>query len=69
MVVRINADQGIAAEFFNQSLEAAGYSVDLSEANEEGWLIEFSRDGAKGTIDLTTPLLGISQAIIRFNVP
>jgi hypothetical protein len=69
VIVRINAEQGLTAQFFDQALVASGFSVDRSAAEENLWLIEFSRDEAKGTIEITEPALGISQAVIRYNVP
>lgn len=69
LVVRINSDQGVAAEYFNQNLPAAGFSVDKSEENGDAWSIEFSDGNGKGTIDISTPTTGISQAVIRYNVP
>ena len=69
VVLRVNAEQGIAVEFFNQALSQAGFTVDRSEADASGWLIEFSRDGEKGTIGVSAAQESISQAIIRYNVP
>jgi hypothetical protein len=69
VIVRINAEQGLTAQFFDQALVASGFSVDRSAAEENLWLIEFSRDEAKGTIEITEPARGISQAVIRYNVP
>ena len=69
VIVRISAEPGISAEFFNQSLAAGGFAVDRSEADGAGWAIEFSLGSAKGTIDLTEPVQGITQAVVRYNVP
>lgn len=69
VIVRISAEQGIAAEFFSQGLAQNGFTVERSEADGEGWAIEFSDDAAKGTIDVTEPVEGVSQAVIRYNVP
>ena len=68
-VVRISAELGITAEYFNQALPQGDFSVDRSEAVDGGWDIEFSKGEAKGTIDLTEPVPGISQAVVRYNVP
>jgi len=69
VIIRAGSEQGVMAEFFNQSLDEAGFSIDLSEANGNAWLIEFSQGDARGTIDVSTPAVGISQAVIRYNVP
>lgn len=69
VIARINSEQGVTAEFFNQNLGESGFSVDLSEAKGDAWLIEFSDGDVRGTIDISTPTPGISEAIIRFNVP
>jgi len=69
VVVRVSAAMGITAAYFEQSLPGAGFTVDTSAADGAGWLIEYRADGAKGTIDLTEPQQGITQALVRFNVP
>lgn len=69
VVVRVGAAIGITATYFEQSLPGAGFTVDSSAADGTGWLIQYSADGAKGTIDLTEPQQGITQAIVHFNVP
>lgn len=69
VIVRISAELGITAEYFNQSLPLSGFTVDASEASGAGWAISFSNDEARGTIDLTEPVPGISQAVVRYNVP
>jgi hypothetical protein len=69
VVVRVSAGMGISAEFFNQGLAQAGYSVDRSEADGAGWVIEFSKDSTRGSLDITEPVEGISQAILRWNLP
>ena len=69
VVIRINAEQGSVAEFFNQGLPNGGFTVDRSEAVDKAWVIEFSDDAAKGTLDITEPQQGISQAVLRYDVP
>jgi hypothetical protein len=69
VVVRVSAEQGITAEFFSQGLNQNGFTVDRSEAEGENWVIEFSTDTSKGTIDVSEPVEGISQAIVRYNLP
>lgn len=69
LVARVNAEMGVTAQFFDKSLIAAGFTVDSSVARERLWLIEFSKDGARGTIDISESPEGISQAVIRYNVP
>lgn len=69
-IIRIGADIGLTAEFFAQALEQAGFTVASSAAVDDGgWLIEFADGESPGTIELTEPLEGISQAVLRFNVP
>jgi hypothetical protein len=69
VIARISANLGTTAEFFDQGLVEAGFAVDSSAGDDKLWVIEFSRDGAKGTIDITEPTEGVSQAVIRYNVP
>ena len=69
VLVRISAELGVTAAFFEQSLGEADITVDTSTGEEDGWLIEFSKDGTRGTIDINEPQEGISQAVIRYNVP
>ena len=69
VIVRISAELGISAEYFNQTLPQSGFEVSGSEAVGDGWVIEFTMGSTRGTIDLTEPVSGISQAVIRYNVP
>ncbi len=69
VIVRISAEQGITTQFFEQGLRQAGFEVDNSAAVAEGWTIEFNLDGTKGAIDITEPVEGISQAVVRYNLP
>ncbi len=69
VIVRISAELGISAEYFNQTLPQSGFDVSSSEAVGDGWVIEFTMGSTRGTIDLTEPVSGISQAVIRYNVP
>ncbi|MCP3997586.1 MAG: hypothetical protein GY722_21365 [bacterium] len=69
VVIRVSAVQGVTAQFFNQSLPEEGFTVDRSEADGNGWVIDFSDGDAKGTLDITEPQEGISQAVLRFDVP
>jgi hypothetical protein len=70
VILRISAELGISAEFFNQGLAQAGFTVAASAADAAGgWMIEFSDASSKGTIELTEPVEGISQAVVRYNVP
>jgi hypothetical protein len=69
VVVRVGAEQGVTAEYFNEALSQAGFTVDQSAADGEHWLIEFSDDSAKGTIDISTAVQGVAQAVVRYNVP
>ena len=69
VVTRINAERGVAAQFFDQSLSQAAFTVESSAAQDTIWVIEFNKDGVKGTIEISEPAQGISQAVIRYNVP
>lgn len=69
VVLRINAELGITAQFFEQNLEQGGFEVGSSGDNAGNWDIEFNLDGVKGTIDISEPQEGISQAVVRYNVP
>ena len=69
VVIRVSAEIGLTAEYFGQGLEQAGFTVGLSEQSSDGWVIEFARESTKGTLDITEPLEGISQVVLRYNVP
>lgn len=70
VVIRVGAEQGVAAEYFNQALSQAGFSVDKSAADDNGhWLIEYSDESARGTIDISRATDGVSQAVVRYNLP
>lgn len=69
VIVRMSAEATLAVAYFEQELPKAGFTVDSSADDEGSWLIEFSIDGELGTIDVSEPVGGISQAVIRHNVP
>jgi hypothetical protein len=69
VVIRVSAELGVTVQFFDQALSAAGFAVDNSAADGDGWIIEFGVDDTRGSIDITEPLEGISQAVVRYNVP
>ena len=69
VIVRVNADSGTVAEFFDQELLQAGFNVTGSSDEGDVRLFEFSQASAKGTIDISEPQPGISQAVVRYNVP
>lgn len=69
VVVRVGADPAITMRFFVQELAEAGFNVDGSSDEDGISLIQFSAADAKGTIDITEPQPGISQAVVRYNVP
>jgi hypothetical protein len=69
VVIRVGAVQGVTAEFFGQNLAAAGFTIDSSGDSDGTWIIEFRHDEARGTIDITEPEQGISQVVVRYNVP
>lgn len=69
VVVRVGAEQIVTARFFEQALVQNGFEVDSSADDAGTWVIEFNSDGTKGTIDIAEPLEGVSQAVVRYNVP
>lgn len=70
VIIRLSAEIGVAAEFFNQGLEQAGFTVESSVAEADGgWRIEFLDGDTPATIELTQSQAGISQAVLRYNVP
>ncbi len=69
VVMRVNAPPSVTAQFFDVELQNAGFAVDDVAEVETGWTIAFNDEGNKGTIDITEPLEGLSQAVVRFNVP
>jgi len=69
VVIRVGSELGAAADYFNQALSQAGFTVDKSEADGERWLIEFSDASARGTIEISKAASGISDAVVRYNVP
>jgi hypothetical protein len=69
VVVRVSAEKAVTARFFEQALVQNGFEVESSADDAGTWVIEFNTDGTKGTIDITEPLEGVSQAVVRYNVP
>lgn len=69
VIIRVAAELGVTAQFFEQGLEQNGFVVDNSGEGDGHWDIEFNLDGVKGTIDITEPQDAISQAVVRYNVP
>lgn len=69
VVVRLGAGQVVTAKFFEQALAQNAFEVDSSADDGGTWVIEFNRDGARGTIAIAEPLEGISQAVVRYNLP
>ncbi len=69
VIVRLNAERALAAAYFDQELPKAGFAVDKSADDNGLWLIEYSIDGVNGTIEISEPVEGIAQAVIRHNVP
>jgi hypothetical protein len=70
VVLRINAGLDLSVQFFDQGLAQAGFSVASSLADDSDvWLIEYSDSSAKGTILFTESVEGITDAVVRHNVP
>ncbi len=69
VVIRVSAERGVTAQFFDQGLTSGGFIVDRSEDAGDAWEIDFSRDATKGTLEITEPTEGISQVVLRYNVP
>ncbi|MDJ0953593.1 MAG: hypothetical protein QNJ81_07935 [Acidimicrobiia bacterium] len=69
VVIRVSAARGVTAQFFDQGLASGGFVVDRSQDEDGRWLIDFSRDATKGTLVITEPTEGISQVVLRYNVP
>ncbi|MCP4965156.1 MAG: hypothetical protein GY926_07960 [bacterium] len=69
VVVRVSAEQAVTAKFFDQALAQNGFEVESSSDEAGTWVIVFSLDGSKGTIDIGEPVQGISQALVRYNIP
>ncbi len=67
VVIRVSAEQGITSEYYNQALPPAGFDVGRSESTDNGWIIEFTYEGTTGSLDITEPVQGISQVVLRFN--
>ncbi len=69
VIIRLSVERGIAVQFYEQGLEQAGFNVDESADSGDAWEIEFSDSESKGTIEISEPQQGISQALVRWNVP
>ncbi len=69
VVIRVSAERGITVQFFDQGLASGGFTVDRSEEEDGRWVIDFNRDSTKGTLVITEPTEGISQVVLRYNVP
>lgn len=70
VILRINAQLDLSVQFFDQGLAQAGFTVDGSAADDNaGWLIEYSDASGKGTIRFSESAEGITQAVVRHNLP
>ena len=69
VIIRLSAERGIAVQFYEQGLEQAGFNVDSSADGGDIWEIGFSDSESAGTIEISEPQPGISQALVRWNVP
>ena len=70
VILRINADIELSVDFFDQGLTQAGFAIDSSATDEyDGWLIEYSDASAKGAVRFVGSAEGITQAVVRHNLP
>jgi hypothetical protein len=70
VILRINADIELSVDFFDQGLSQAGFAIDSSASDEyDGWLIEYSDVSAKGAVRFVESAEGITQAVVRHNLP
>jgi hypothetical protein len=66
--IRVRTDVESLVQFYTVELVGAGYIVERSADGGAGiWEISFSRSDLLGTIAMTSPALGASQAVVSIN--
>jgi hypothetical protein len=66
--VLVRSDVAALEQFYTVELVGAGYIVERSEGGSVGiWEISFSRGDLVGTIAMTSPGAGTSQAVVSIN--
>lgn len=67
MIVRIPSSFDVAATYYEQNLEARGYTVESSESvSDTRWELELSRESLTGNITLTAIGSDITEAVMQF---
>ncbi len=66
MIVRLPTDVAVSVQYYEQNLDARGYSIDSSDAQPDGaWLMAFSRDDLEGSIEFRPELEEVSALVVR----
>jgi hypothetical protein len=66
--ILVRTDLETLVQFYTVELVGAGYIVETSEGGGVGlWEISFDRGDLQGTITMTSPAIGVSQAVVSIN--
>jgi hypothetical protein len=65
VILRVRAELGEVALYYEQNLGAKGWEVTRSEPAGERWEIEFTRsDDPDGSVELSVGATGVTQAVV-----
>ncbi len=67
MELRVRQDIADVAQFFTVNLVSNGFVIDDSNQDGTRWTLDFRRDRLTGSLVITTPSIGVSQAVVTLN--
>ncbi len=67
MELRVREEIADVAQFFTVNLVSNGFVIDDSNSDGSRWTLEFRRNGLAGSVVITSPSPGVSQAIVTLN--
>ncbi len=67
MELRVRQEMADVAQFFTVNLVSNGFVIDDSSQDGTRWTLEFRRDRLTGSLVITSPSAGVSQAVVTLN--
>ncbi len=67
MELRVRQDIADVAQFFTVNLVSSGFVIDSSSQEGTRWTMDFRRDRLTGSLVITSPTTGVSQAVVTLN--
>ncbi len=67
MELRMRQEIADVAQFFTVNLVSSGFVIDSSSQEGTRWTLEFRRDRLTGSLVITSPNAGVSQAVVTLN--